>query len=298
VQPFFGVNAKEVMRRHMEERPLASSEKLGHRWLPRWRTSCSSFLAKDPESRPPTACRRGDAGRGHRDPILGRWTDEEGDEWWRANAPADRVRQRRRARRSPVKLDVDVEPGGASDAGTSILLCALFWARRPAVRPTARDRHAGLVHRQCRVQFPGTSAFSARRAERRNQLFVRPVEAVAPLRTSGSASAVDHLVNINDDKRVASTAAWASISVDRPGRNVDRGGPPRRSHHAPLAPSPLAPRGSQPAGIQVGRRGYSTRYRNRLSVERDLLVRASASRRTRRRRSSMTLPAARSIGAV
>ena len=55
VQPFFGVNAKEVMRRHMEERPLAPSEKLGHPLAPEMEDLVLKLLAKDPDSRPPTA---------------------------------------------------------------------------------------------------------------------------------------------------------------------------------------------------------------------------------------------------
>ena len=35
------------------------------------------------------------------EPMLGRWTDEEGDAWWRANAP------------QLIGLDGDGEPGGA-----------------------------------------------------------------------------------------------------------------------------------------------------------------------------------------
>ena len=67
VQPFFGVNAKEVMRRHMEERPLAPSEKLGQPLAPEIEDLVLKLLAKDPDSRPPIgACGGGDARRGHR----------------------------------------------------------------------------------------------------------------------------------------------------------------------------------------------------------------------------------------
>ena len=110
VQPFFGVNAREVMRRHMEERPLAPSEKLGHPLAPEMEDLVLKLLAKDPESRPPTARAVEEMLDEVIDPILGRWTDEEGDEWWRANAPqligSDGDGE---PGGPPVKLDVDVE---------------------------------------------------------------------------------------------------------------------------------------------------------------------------------------------
>ena len=110
VQPFFGVNAKEVMRRHMEERPLAPSEKLGHPLAPEMEELVLKLLAKDPASRPPTARAVEELIEEVIEPILGRWTDEEGDAWWRANAPqligfdADGE-----PAGPPVKLAVDVE---------------------------------------------------------------------------------------------------------------------------------------------------------------------------------------------
>jgi hypothetical protein len=87
VQPFFGINAREVMRRHMEERPMSPSEKLGQPISPEFEALVLRLLAKDPAQRPQSA----------RDvelmlddviePMLGRWTEEEADAWWRANAP-------------------------------------------------------------------------------------------------------------------------------------------------------------------------------------------------------------------
>ncbi len=110
VQPFFGVNAKEVMRRHMEERPLAPSEKLGRPLAPEMEDLVLKLLAKDPESRPPTARAVEELLDEVIEPMLGRWTDEEGDAWWRANAPqligSDGDGE---PGGPPVKLDVDVE---------------------------------------------------------------------------------------------------------------------------------------------------------------------------------------------
>ena len=101
VQPFFGVNAREVMRRHMEERPLAPSEKLGQPLTPEFEELILKLLAKDPASRPPTARAVEELLEEVIEPILGRWTEEEGDLWWRANAP------------QLIGLDPDTEPVGA-----------------------------------------------------------------------------------------------------------------------------------------------------------------------------------------
>ena len=110
VQPFFGVNAKEVMRRHMEERPLTPSEKLGHPLAPEMEDLVLKLLAKDPASRPPTARAVEELIDQVIEPILGRWTDEEGDAWWRANAPQlIGLDPDGAADGPPVKLDVDVE---------------------------------------------------------------------------------------------------------------------------------------------------------------------------------------------
>ncbi len=110
VQPFFGVNAKEVMRRHMEERPRAPSEKLGQALTPEFEELILKLLAKDPGSRPPTAHAVEELLEEVIEPILGRWTDEEGEAWWQANASqligldADAEPMT-----PPLKLDVDVE---------------------------------------------------------------------------------------------------------------------------------------------------------------------------------------------
>ena len=110
VQPFFGVNAKEVMRRHMEERPLAPSEKLGHPLAPEMEELVLKLLAKDPASRPPTARAVEELIEDVIEPILGRWTDEEGDAWWRANAPQlIGLDTDGELGGPPVKLNVDVE---------------------------------------------------------------------------------------------------------------------------------------------------------------------------------------------
>ena len=101
VQPFFGVNAREVMRRHMEERPMAPSEKLGQPLTPEFEQLVLKLLAKDPASRPPTARAIEELLEGVIEPILGPWTEEDGDRWWRANAP------------QLIGLDADTEPVGA-----------------------------------------------------------------------------------------------------------------------------------------------------------------------------------------
>jgi len=110
VQPFFGVNSREVMRRHMEERPLAPSDKLGHPLTPELEELVLKLLAKNPDSRPPSARAVEELLDEVIEPILGRWTDEEGDAWWRANAPqlmgSDADAEPPGA---PLKLDVDVE---------------------------------------------------------------------------------------------------------------------------------------------------------------------------------------------
>lgn len=100
VQPFFGVNAREVMRRHMEERPLAPSEKLGQPLNPEMEALVLKLLAKDPGSRPPSARAVEELLDEVIEPMIGRWTDEEGDAWWRANAP------------QLIGLDADGEPAG------------------------------------------------------------------------------------------------------------------------------------------------------------------------------------------
>jgi hypothetical protein len=100
VQPFFGVNAREVMRRHMEERPLSPSEKLGQPLNPEMEALVLRLLAKDPASRPPSAQAVEELLDDVIEPMIGRWTDEEGDAWWRANLP------------QLIGLDFDAEPPG------------------------------------------------------------------------------------------------------------------------------------------------------------------------------------------
>jgi serine/threonine-protein kinase len=110
VQPFFGVNAREVMRRHREERPLAPSERLGQPLTPEFEQLVLKLLAKDPASRPPSARAIEELLDEVIEPILGRWTDEEGDAWWRANAPhLIGLDGEAEPAGPPLKLDVDVE---------------------------------------------------------------------------------------------------------------------------------------------------------------------------------------------
>lgn len=110
VQPFFGVNAKEVMRRHMEERPLTPSEKLGRPLAPEMEQLVLKLLAKDPAMRPASARAVEEMLDEVIEPFLGRWTDEEGDAWWRANAPQlIGLDGDSEPAGPPVKLEVDVE---------------------------------------------------------------------------------------------------------------------------------------------------------------------------------------------
>ena len=114
VQPFFGVNAREVMRRHMEERPSAPSEKLGQPINPELEGLVLMLLAKDPGSRPPSARAVEEMLDQVIEPMIGRWTDDEGDAWWRANAPQlIGMDIEGEPEQVPLKLDVDV----ASRAG-------------------------------------------------------------------------------------------------------------------------------------------------------------------------------------
>jgi eukaryotic-like serine/threonine-protein kinase len=109
VQPFFGVNAREVMRRHMEERPSAPSEKLGEPINPELEGLVLMLLAKDPGSRPPTAHAVEELLDQVIEPMLGRWTDEEGEAWWRANAPQlIGMDAEVEPEQAPLTLDVDV----------------------------------------------------------------------------------------------------------------------------------------------------------------------------------------------
>ncbi len=114
VQPFFGVNAREVMRRHMEERPSSPSDKLGEPINPELEGLVLMLLAKDPGSRPPTARAVEELLDQVIEPMLGRWTDEEGEAWWRANAPQlIGMDAEVEPEQAPLMLDVDV----ASRAG-------------------------------------------------------------------------------------------------------------------------------------------------------------------------------------
>ena len=109
VQPFFGVNAREVMRRHMEERPRSPSERLGEPINNEIEALVLMLLAKDPGSRPPSARAVEEMLDQVIEPMIGRWTDEEGDAWWRTNAPTlIGMDVESEPEQAPLKLDVDV----------------------------------------------------------------------------------------------------------------------------------------------------------------------------------------------
>lgn len=108
IQPFFGVNAKEVMRRHMEELPVTPSEKLGKPVAPEIEALVLRLLAKSPASRPQSARAVEEMLDEVIIPMLGHWTDEEGDAWWREHAPQLMSLAEDDASGAPIKLQVDV----------------------------------------------------------------------------------------------------------------------------------------------------------------------------------------------
>jgi tRNA A-37 threonylcarbamoyl transferase component Bud32 len=86
-QPFFGLTAREVFKKHLEDRPEAPSVKLGRPVAPELESLILRCLAKSPVSRPESArallCMLEDVV----EPALGAWGDDEADTWWREHAP-------------------------------------------------------------------------------------------------------------------------------------------------------------------------------------------------------------------
>ncbi|HEX5819758.1 MAG TPA: serine/threonine protein kinase [Gemmatimonadales bacterium] len=86
-QPFFGLTAREVFRKHLEDRPESPSAKLGREVAPELESLILRCLAKSPEARPESArallCMLEEVV----EPALGAWSNEEAEAWWRAHAP-------------------------------------------------------------------------------------------------------------------------------------------------------------------------------------------------------------------
>jgi serine/threonine protein kinase len=86
-QPFSGTNAREVMRRHGEERPAAPSERLGRAMNEALEDTVRRCLPKSPASRPQTARELETMLTDVVIPGLDAWSDTEADAWWRAELP-------------------------------------------------------------------------------------------------------------------------------------------------------------------------------------------------------------------
>ncbi|MFL5506242.1 MAG: protein kinase domain-containing protein [Gemmatimonadales bacterium] len=86
-QPFFGLTAREVFRKHLEDRPVSPSEKLGRTVAPELESLILRCLAKSPTSRPESARALHCMLEEVLEPSLGAWTSEEAEAWWREHAP-------------------------------------------------------------------------------------------------------------------------------------------------------------------------------------------------------------------
>ncbi len=86
-QPFVGSNAREVMRRHIEERPMPPSEKLGRPINETFESVVLRCLAKLPSNRPQAARELEAMLTDVIVPSLDPWTELEADAWWRDNLP-------------------------------------------------------------------------------------------------------------------------------------------------------------------------------------------------------------------
>jgi serine/threonine protein kinase len=86
-QPFFGLTAREVFRKHLEDRPESPTAKLGREVAPELEALILRCLAKSPQARPDSArallCMLEDVV----EPALGAWSNDEAEAWWRTHAP-------------------------------------------------------------------------------------------------------------------------------------------------------------------------------------------------------------------
>ncbi|MCU0622080.1 MAG: serine/threonine protein kinase [Gemmatimonadales bacterium] len=88
--PFMAGTAKEVFRKHADERPVTPSEKSGRGIAPELEQVILRCLAKDRDMRPDSARALLAMLEDVVEPALGAWTTEEADAWWREHAP-DRI---------------------------------------------------------------------------------------------------------------------------------------------------------------------------------------------------------------
>ena len=115
-QPFSGTNAREVMRRHVEERPVPPSERLGRPINEALEATVLRCLAKSPASRPQTARELETMLTDVVVPALDAWSDVEADAWWRAELPElIGLRTDLASDEVPATLTVDVHSRVGSD---------------------------------------------------------------------------------------------------------------------------------------------------------------------------------------
>jgi hypothetical protein len=86
-QPFFGLTANEVFKKHLEDRPVLPSEKLGRPVAPELESLILRCLAKSPVARPESARALLGMLEDVVEPALGAWSHDEAEAWWREHAP-------------------------------------------------------------------------------------------------------------------------------------------------------------------------------------------------------------------
>jgi tRNA A-37 threonylcarbamoyl transferase component Bud32 len=86
-QPFFGLTANEVFKKHLEDRPEPPSAKLGRPVAPELESLILRCLAKSPVARPESARALLGMLEDVLEPALGAWSHDEAEAWWREHAP-------------------------------------------------------------------------------------------------------------------------------------------------------------------------------------------------------------------
>lgn len=86
-QPFFGLTANEVFKKHLEDRPEPPSAKLRRPVAPELESLILRCLAKSPEARPMSARALLGMLEDVVEPALGAWSHDEAEAWWREHAP-------------------------------------------------------------------------------------------------------------------------------------------------------------------------------------------------------------------